>query len=219
MSMSSDDLISQSSYYRISDFPSSRGSDLYSGAETTNYPDLYRVPGYGSISAVQDGRSTQYRPPSRRRGQPIRSMYSMRDDMAFLHDELVSPMEVYNTGPFSIANHLPPTRPCTPPPTFDVQTSCEDITDDEEETSSPAILLDRHRRRQGMDSSSSEEDGSESPVSSARRPRSRPRKIVWMDAAALGLSPGLTGEKLEPHAKFFIQRKKHAVSIKFEPAV
>lgn len=225
MSMFSEDLVSRTSYYRITDFSPTQSSDLYPGADlATTSSDLSRVPGYGSIWSRPDGPITQNRPPSRRRGQPMHSMYSIDDDnMLFLHgrgNDRISPDEGCNNGPFSTSNHLPPTRPSTPLPRFDVTASCEDITDDEEETSSPAILLDRHRRRQGMDSSSSEEDGTETPTSSTMRPRSTPRNFVWMDAASLGfLSPSLIGEKLEPHAKFFIQRKKHAVSIKFEPAV
>ena len=130
-------------------------------------------------------------------------------------------------GPSRAPPPAPTSRRSSPPPApaFRVTVSCEGPSDDEEDPSSPEILLDRQRRRNGMESSSEDDEDDEGGLaaaapSSSRRARLRvtPRRIEWLDKGADGGGGG-NGEPLEPLARFFISRKKHVVTMHFEPAV
>lgn len=135
-----------------------------------------------------------------------------------------------------------PPRTITPPAplSFAITTDCSDHSSDEEEESSPATLADRLRRDHiplppNIDSSSdSTEDGDLGrwPTPRARtatrhrrnRRRAIPSRIeVAAPSAAEEARIGADGkapvEVLAPHARFFIEREKSMISIKFEPLV
>ena len=136
---------------------------------------------------------------------------------------------------------LPP-RAITPPTPFSfaITTDCSDHSSDEEEESSAATLADRLRRDRlplppSIDSSSdSTEDGDLSHWATSRsrtatlhrrnRRRTIPSRIeVTTQSAAEEARNGVDGrspvEVLAPHARFFIEREKSMISIKFEPLV
>ena len=108
----------------------------------------------------------------------------------------------------------------TSPSHFQISTTCEEPSGDEEEPSSPAILLDRQQRRNRAEGSSDDEEdvqGARSchllfPFRSIER-----TAINGADAEHIRLSRVDRYPIL--HAKFFIERKKHVVSIRFEPPV
>lgn len=131
----------------------------------------------------------------------------------------------------------PPPRTLSPPipPLFNVSITCDEPSGDEEEESSPATLADRSRRDRMLSSSpsSSEDDVEEGwttsvprdgPYTGSRRRRRRatPSKIEW---AVDGVNEDAETEMrkkvevLAPHARFFIEREKSMVSIKFDPPV
>ena len=103
-----------------------------------------------------------------------------------------------------------------PSPTgFRITTSCDDPSGDEEEPSSQEILIDRQQRRHRMDESSSSDDDDE-----PRRPhrqRNSPRRIEWVEKESKENRKPL--HEVLPCVKFFIERKKHVVSMKFDPPV
>lgn len=136
---------------------------------------------------------------------------------------------------------LPP-RTITPPTplSFAITTDCSDHSSDEEEESSAATIADRLRRDHlplppSMDSSSdSTEDGDLNRWATPRartatrhrrdRRRAIPSRIeVAAPSAAEEARNGPDGrppvEVLAPHARFFIEREKSMISIKFEPLV
>lgn len=134
-------------------------------------------------------------------------------------------------------NSLPPTRPTSPPSPslFTVTTDCDIPSTDEEEESSAATLADRYRRDRmppPYSSSSDTEDGGLSRwvISRARamglpsaqsqrrsRRRAAPSRIeIVNDAASYG-NDSKTKGVLMPHARFFIEREKSMISIKFDP--
>ena len=127
-------------------------------------------------------------------------------------------------GPYSVPVPPSPRRAVSPAAGFRVTVSCDSPSDDEEDPSSPEILLDRQRRRNGIETSSSddedkEEDGGLASQQRRGRRRGTLRKVEWVEDGR----PEATGSKaaapLQPLARFFISRKKHVVTLHFEPAV
>lgn len=128
----------------------------------------------------------------------------------------------------------------TPPP-FIVTTDCSDHSHDEEEESSAATLADRFRRDHipqiAIDSSSDSTDDGDLSISrvvtvrarqGARQRRNGRRAIpsrigIVAPNAADELRNAGNGtppiDVLAPHAKFFIEKDKNTISIKFEPMV
>ncbi len=133
----------------------------------------------------------------------------------------------------------PPPRTIMPPETsgFKVTTTCDSPSSDEEETSSPATLADLSRRdhfppayhivppdeelQDDLDQAMqrARELGLPSSHRHRRRRRGKPSRIEAV------LPPGSSDTDTEvqrvlpPHAKFFIQREKSVVSVKFDPPV
>ena len=133
---------------------------------------------------------------------------------------------------------LPP-RTITPSETsgFKVTTTCDSPSSDEEEPSSAATLADLYRRdhfppayhieppdeelQDDLDQAMlrARELGLPTSHRHRRRRRGKPSRIEAM------LPPGSSNTDTEaqrilpPHAKFFIQREKSVVSVKFEPPV
>ena len=115
---------------------------------------------------------------------------------------------------------------------FSVGVSCEGPSDDEEDPSSPEILLDRQgrrerqerqRRRDSLATSSEDEDEDDGLGDGRNRQRATPRLIEWVEKAAAAdvkaLSTGKAVEPLKPLTRFFIHKKKHVVTLKFDPPV
>lgn len=131
----------------------------------------------------------------------------------------------------SATTHLP-----SPPP-FTVITDCDDKSGDEEDESSAAILTDRYRRDHLAVSYSSDDDDSGlsrsanihhrmvPPPSGIRRHRQRatPSRIELSTYTNRSHTqdgdPPATSEIMAPHARFFIQKERSMVSMKFDPPV
>ena len=120
-------------------------------------------------------------------------------------------------------------RPVTPPPhivsSYDryINLSCDPPTDDEEDSTPDSVLDDRRRRTHvAFDSDSdhgSDDIGSSLTTRTIRQwPTSRP--ITWTPRIPMGLTvaPRPPGPQM-PYTRFFIESKKHVVSIKFNPPV
>ncbi|KAF6241619.1 hypothetical protein HO173_000330 [Letharia columbiana] len=134
----------------------------------------------------------------------------------------------------------PPSQTFLPPEPADfaVTTSCNDPSSDEEEPSSAATLADRLRRDHlpspfELSSEEDTEDGLERGMRRARvlgvssshtyyrrnSRRAEPSKIEIVGAADVS-GDGTENEKvLAPHARFFIERTRSVVSVKFDPPV
>ena len=107
------------------------------------------------------------------------------------------------------------------PAELGVLLSFDEPSGDEEEPSSPAILLDREQRRNRAETSSDDEDGSQGTGRSPSRniPRNRSRSIRWVDTNDPGIDgpPGPNwGRNSVPHTRFFLEKKRHVLSVKFE---
>lgn len=181
------------------------------------------------------------RPPSRRAidmadravPRPISNIVSDSDRGYTLH----SYSDLQDPNFHIICDNLPRPLQRISPPTplpFTVTTDCSDHSQDEEEESTPAILADRFRRDlmpPGVDDSGSDstDDGdlSRYVVPGTRRPprrrngrRTVPSRIeVMVPSAADTARTKPPSEILPPHAKFFIEKDKNTISIKFEPLV
>ncbi|KAK4696022.1 hypothetical protein P7C71_g1830, partial [Lecanoromycetidae sp. Uapishka_2] len=126
----------------------------------------------------------------------------------------------------------PPTTTPAEPSDFAVTTTCDSPSSDEEEPSSAATLADLYRRDHmppPYDPSSTDSDSEEGleramrrarelgipPVRVYRRHRRRtaPSRIEVADTDEKG------DELLQPHARFFIEKERSVVSIKFDPPV
>lgn len=140
-----------------------------------------------------------------------------------------------NGEPPPVATNLP-----SPPP-FTVITDCDDKSGDEEEESSAAILADRYRRDRIAASYSSDEEDDDPgisrlinrhhrimgpPAGGIRRSRRRvtpsriePSSTPSHASHSQNENAAPTSEALAPHARFFIEREKSMVSMKFDPPV
>ena len=118
-----------------------------------------------------------------------------------------------------------PTDVTVLPLQFNVATSCDDPSGDEEESTERYVMEDRtHRAHRIRPSSSDEEEEEEERLHLMRRrvPRFGPRDIEWRGErpARDGNTEGREGEGiLVPHARFFIEYMKNAVTVKFDPPV
>lgn len=146
-----------------------------------------------------------------------------------------------NQIPYADINNNPTPRQqttiCTENLGFNVERTCSDPSSDEEEPSSAATLADlRSRDRLPHDASTDEEteDGLEramrlragrtgiptGPGRSRRRAEPRIIEVVWPPSTGTAdAGTAKAPDVLSPHAKFFIEREKSVVSIKFDPPV
>ena len=233
VSMTCDDLLPRTALYNLRQLPPPPlHPRMLNHEDWAHYvasdPEPRSLTGRGSLYSTHPAQDLgQFRPPSRRADYP--SVRAIPPPMSDWDDPIVS---VYDEGNSS---YNPP-RPINPAtvPLFNITTSCEDFSGDEEEESSVATLADRHRRdRMQMifSSSENEEDessrlvvnntvGAESTRSRRCRRRLCPSKVEL--TAPLDAKQNETPKPqpmLAPHAKFFIEREKNMISIKFEPEV
>ncbi|MCJ1260188.1 hypothetical protein MMC22_000047 [Lobaria immixta] len=242
ISMNSDDLIARTAQYQVQEASTPRAISpenlTHSGRSTTPHvtsrePNENRPPSRRTNDAA-----VRTVPP------PISNTITYTNVHRALSSSQSPPTP--NAYPFSHLDlgeesSLPP-RTITPPTplSFAISTDCSDHSSDEEEESSAATLADRLRRDHlplppSMDSSSdSTEDGDLSHWATPRartatrhrrnRRQAIPSRIeVAAPSTAEEARNGTDGrppvEVLAPHARFFIEREKSMISIKFEPLV
>lgn len=243
VAMSQENLLDRTSRYKIRRCPApplpAGTMTLYSEADSY-YERPHRtftsVPRPGWSSRVYTDNSRIYststdRPPSRRIDlPPVRVMPSGEtanhpgmqprvdhwesdnpDD-----DRTPPPDDVY---PAHLSNQARPAQTASLPSAgFTITTTCDDPSGDEEEPSTPSILRDRQRRRGNFrPNSTSSDDDAASPTRRYGRLRAVPRKIDLEPKSGPDYGSEGDGEALVPHARFFIERKKNVVSIKFDP--
>ena len=130
-----------------------------------------------------------------------------------------------------LPDDMPPltrvSRRLIPPPTIstyepNISLSCDPPTDNEEDPTPDSVLDDRRRRNHIFESDSeNESDEPRHPLSNRIvRQYSQPRPINWILKSSI-LSSGdynPPGPHV-PYTRFFIEQKKHVISIKFNPPV
>lgn len=183
---------------------------------------------------------TEYRPTSRRRDSngnrivppPISDLVprSLR-----YNNEATSIRGSSNPFPIDLdfqSRPLQPTISPAEPSDFAVITTCDSPSSDEEELSSAATLADLYRRDhmpppyEPSSTDSDSEEGLERAMRRARdmgispsrvhrrhRRRAVPSRIEVADVNGKG------DEVLQPHARFFIERERSVVTVKFDPPV
>ena len=193
--------------------PTRRGLGLQSGSEPR--------PAVAAAAAASD---------SHRR----RAFRATMDDVlsGFDFDAFLSePNSSSHTESMAPPEDMPPltrvSRRIIPPPTIstyepNISLSCEPPTDDEEDPTPDSVLDDRRRRNHIFESESdNESDEIRHPLSNRIvRQWSQPRPINWVPKPSI-LSSGdykPPGAHM-PYTRFFIEQKKHVISIKFNPPV
>lgn len=212
ISMTGDDLLARTAHYQVREASPSRTvspESLTGGRPRT--PLTPRLPSF---------ESNENRPPSRR-----------TSDAA----DRVIPPPISNSSSLLLDTLSNPFRTASPL-SFAITTECSDQSGDEEEVTSAATLADRFRRdhlSSNLDSSSeSTEDGEDLTRIASSRARliARQRRSSRQDAPSRIeiVEPDKTDETphgkpeagcLFPHARFFIERDKSMISIKFDPPV
>ena len=225
VSMENTNLLARTSCYRIYEPPEENEgfSNLFSDELSENRP----------LSRRRDSNAQRTIPPPVSNSIP-RSVRHNNDTTS----------TSFSSNPFPLLdlddNSTPlPRRTIMPPETsgFKVTTTCESPSSDEEEPSSAATLADLYRRdhfppaydidppdeelQDDLDQAMlrARELGLPTSHRHRRRRRGKPSRIEAM------LPPGSCNTDpeaqriLPPHAKFFIQREKSVVSVKFDPPV
>ena len=240
VSMTSDDLLTRTAQYQIR-YSSSPSRNASGSAATAGREDPRSFSSRASLYPRAHPHSSEYYSGTLTRREYYASWsppHGLTDLAAIPGDPDVEELDIdaeidsyINEHP-SAASHLP-----SPPP-FTVITDCDDKSGDEEEESSAAILADRSRRDHlAVTYSSDDEDGGLSrlvsrhhrimgpPVSGMRRNRRRatPSRIEPLthlngSHSQDGDTPATSG-LMAPHARFFIQRERSMVSIRFDPPV
>ena len=236
ISMTANDLLTRTSQYHLREsspgpLPPARGSPP---AHEGNMDESRR-----SYNPRPSAGTSQFdrRPPSRRADYPFtRTIPAPISDTSWVRPdgEIVSnPFPLIDLGDDS----TPPPRTMSPPipPLFNVTTTCEVPSGDEEEESHPAILADRSRRDREVSPISSDDDGDfgdrwvingSRGVDVRRRRcgnrRETPSKLELTaddddEDAESGVRKKV--DVLAPHARFFIEKDKSMVSVKFDPPV
>ena len=225
VSMESTNLLARTSCYRMYEPPEDNEefSNLFSDELSENRP----------LSRRRDSNAHRTIPPPVSNSIP-RSVRHNNDTTS----------TSFSSNPFPLLDldddsTPPPPRTITPPETsgFKVTTTCDSPSSDEEEPSSAATLADLYRRdhfppayhidppdeelQDDLDQAMqrARELGLPTSHRHRRRRRGKPSRIEAM------LPPGSSNTDTEaqrvlpPHAKFFIQREKSVVSVKFDPPV
>lgn len=222
VSMTSHDLLSRTALYQISDPSATRQSDDVELLSLHDMADDSRP-----LSRRQDSGANRTVPPPISNSIPrsIRHNGNTQGTAAENH-----PFPFVDVG----GESTPPPRSSDHPDNleFNVSTTCDDPSSDEEEPSSPATLADLYRRDRlppPYDSSAEDDDdynfesvmrraGRTGASSSHRRSRRKVKpsriEVVWPSTDAAKAK-----DILAPHAKFFIERERSVVSIKFDPPV
>jgi hypothetical protein len=223
--MSADSLLARTSQYQISRAP---GHSLPEGYRPYSHSAEHRhssdfISRYANLRPLSYGHPSvdDTRPPSRRRN-PIHYPNTVLTPEP---PDLAPGLNSWNSFEDHASNllnrhstHNSPSALPSNPSEFSVTATCDDPSDDDEEATSPAILLDRQRRRHlGNEWPSSEDEDTDSSTRRYRRLRSCPREIKPIPTPQEG--DELPSNTLEPHARFFIERKRNVVSLKFDPPV
>lgn len=223
VSMTSDDLLQRTSHYIFQESsPPSRPStsasidDFYGTARSSM---VQRLAADGTIRESNENRPLSRRadsPTSRAIPPPIsNSRFPQAPDGSSPRDQISEDL-------------APPRYILSPSLDFIVTTNYDDHSGDEEEESSPAVLADRYSRDLLPSSSySSSEDDGQDPVDrwASNRPRTAgvptglrlSRRRATPSRIVCAAPEVEEVDVLEPHASFFIERKKSMVSIRFEP--
>ncbi len=236
VSMEADGLLARTSPYQLQN---PRPTEDPEEAERRTLPSgLTRNAGFDEGGAQIT--LTEYRPTSRRRDSngnrvvppPISDLVprSLR-----YNNEVTSIRSSSNPFPIDLdfqSQPPPPTTTLAQASDFAVSTTCDSPSSDEEEPSSAATLADLYRRDHmpppyDISSTDSESEGgleramrrardmgiSPSRIHRRHRRRAEPSRIEATDAEEEGK------EVLQPHARFFIERERSVVSVKFDPPV
>ena len=178
--------------------------------------------------------TSEYRPLSRRRDSDTQRTIPPPVSDIMPRTLRHSTISMATSTAFTVANlEIDPStsQPCSLPseiPGFTVTTTCTDPSSDEEEPSSAATLADRVRRDRlppphEISSDEDTEDGLERAMRRARAMgitsnhdyRINKRKT---EPSRIEVKLG-EGDVLAPHARFFIERERSVVSLKFDPPV
>lgn len=220
--MTSHDLLSRTAQYQMPDPSASRQSDDVDVLSSHDMADDNRP-----VSRRRDSSSNRTVPP------PVSN--SITRSIRNNGDTSSTAIENH---PLTLADirddSTPPLRLSDPPENlgFNVSTTCDDPSSDEEEPSSPATLADLYRRDRlppPYDSSAEDDDddgleramrraGRIGAPSSHRRSR-RKAEPSRIEVAWPSTDVAKAKDILAPHAKFFIERERSVVSIKFDPPV
>ena len=236
VSMEADGLLARTSQYQLRDArPLEEPDDLQGSHPPGTARENGSGPAGGSITSIS------YRPTSRRRDSsgdrvvPPPISDAMPRSLRY-NNEATSTRSSNNPFPIDLDFQTPPSPPTTTPAEpsdFAVTTTCDAPSSDEEEPSSAATLADLYRRDHMPtpddvpSSDSDSEDNFETAIRRARevggvspsrihrrhRRRAHPSRIEIVDAGGEGK------EVLQPHARFFIEKERSVVSIKFDPPV
>ena len=223
--MTSEDLVSRTSNYLFQESsPPSRPST------SASPDDFYGIPRSSVIQRLAADvtiiESNENRPPSRRADYPTsRAIPPPISNTRFPR----APDGSSVRDPNSEGLPLSPRNASSPLLDFIVTTDYDDHSGDEEEESSPAVLADRYSRDLLPSSYSSSDDDDQD--ANDRWASNRPRTTGALTGLRLSRRRATPSrivraapedeetEALEPHASFFIERRKSMVSIKFDPPV
>lgn len=229
ISMRSSDLLAQTSRYQMHESPP---------PSPTVEVELENFDFEQFMNEERAALNSNIRPPSRRREStttrsippPVSNTYPRRSAHGHTPDH---PLFTIDGG----ENNTYP-RDHESSPAFDVSTTCEEPTSDEEEPTSPVALADRNRRDRQVRSyeGSSDEDTEDGLDRVAREThnrqygtnysyrrraarRSTPRTIEVVDKEDGKEEADKRNDLLEPHARFFIEKERSVVTVKFDPPV
>ena len=217
VSMDSSDLLARTSQYHLRDPSDSEDLIIFSDDVDENRP----------LSRRRDPDSPRTVPPPISNSIP-RSVRHNANTTSTTFSRNPYP---HDLGP----NSTPDPHTPTPQETagFNVTTTCDSPSSDEEEPSSAATLADLYRRDHlppAYDMSSDEEFEDHEramrrarqlgiPTSNHGHRRSRRRAKPSRVEVVMHNSETEAKDILPPHARFFIQREKSVVSVKFDPPV
>ena len=223
--MTSEDLLARTSHYLFPESsPPSRPST------SASLDDFYGITRSSVIQRLAaDGtirESNENRPPSRRADYPAsRAIPTPISDTRFPQTPDASSVR----DPMSEGLARSPRNTASPLLDFIVTTDYDDRSGDEEEESSPAVLADRYSRDLLQSSYSSSEDDEQDAIDRWAVNRARTagaptglrlsrRRATPSNISRTAPEDG-EADAMEPHASFFIERRKSMVSIKFDPPV
>ncbi|KAI9881329.1 MAG: hypothetical protein M1830_003336 [Pleopsidium flavum] len=247
VSMTSNDLLARTAQYQI--HYTSSPSRTASGPSATHGRDDPRpFTGRLSLHSRDHHppSAANYPPPPIPRREYHASWSSPQDTANILTNpiHLNGPAETNidaDLDSFLNSDHNSPTANLPSPLPFTVVTDCDDKSGDEEEESSAAILADRYRRDRIAATYSSDDDDEDGglsrlvnrhhrimgpPTGGIRRSRRRatpsriePSMTQSADSHLNNENLPLPSEVMVPHARFFIERERSMVSMKFDPPV
>lgn len=226
VSMSASDLLTRTAQYQMQDLSPLQESEglepLFSDDANESRP----------LSRRRDSSAQRTVPPAISNSAPR----SYRPDSTRNTRISSQPFPLVDLGDDSTPPHQTSFFP--EPSDFTVTTTCNDPSSDEEEPSSAATLADRLRRDRlpppyELSSDEDTEDGLERAMRRARAMgvpsshtyyrrssrRAEPSKIEIVGAADISGEGRENKEVLAPHARFFIERTRSVVSVKFDPPV